>query len=567
MIAMYDKLPLLSHCVLEIKRHQSIAVFENNIINGEQFYRDVKALASTFSAHRSKHFALYYEQAYPFCVALFSLLHSNKQVYIASNNKKNTATRLLEQECVLLGEWLGEESIIIANQASNYQFTSLDVNASQISIFTSGSSGQPKLIRKTLQQFQSEIEVLEHYWGQDLAEAQVLATVSHQHIYGLLFRVLWPLAAGRCFHSEMYLSPETLLKHVNSATYWVASPAQLKRLDKLTCWEDIDKLSTIFSSGAALSKQTAVQIQQNTRLKVLEIYGSSETGGIAWRQSVDNELWETFEGVTLSSNEQGQTCLLSPYLLEAQKPYCLDDKIQMSDENHFSLLGRVDRIVKIEEKRLSLDELERVLEDSEWVSQCYTLIVKSKRDKIAAILVLSAIGNEFLRQQGRNEFIKQLRRYLMDSFETVVLPKKWLFMQSLPITTQAKINQELLNQLLSLDSQRFPQILNCHLQYESAELQCCVLPKIIYFDGHFPEQLILPGVTQLAWAEKYGKIFFNINKPFLRMEVIKFKKIICPTDIITITLSWKAETGKLYFELRSGHDSHSSGRIVYGDQV
>jgi 3-hydroxymyristoyl/3-hydroxydecanoyl-(acyl carrier protein) dehydratase len=93
-----------------------------------------------------------------------------------------------------------------------------------------------------------------------------------------------------------------------------------------------------------------------------------------------------------------------------------------------------------------------------------------------------------------------------------------------------------------------------------------ILADLVYFNGHFPDQPILPGVTQLAWAEKFGKIFFNINLPFLRMEVIKFKKVIRPDELVKMELNWKVDTRKLYFEFTSTANDHSSGRIVYGEQ-
>ena len=228
-------------------------------------------------------------------------------------------------------------------------------------------------------------------------------------------------------------------------------------------------------------------------------------------------------------------------------------------------MGRLDRIVKVEEKRLSLDELEQSLINTSLAEQCYSFLLTDRRDKIGVVLVLTETGKELLQQQGRSELIKQLRKQLMQVFETVVLPRKWVFMQSLPLTTQAKIDTELLRQLVSLDVARFPQIQDCELDGNKVNLQLKVQPGLIYFSGHFPQQPILPGVTQLAWVEQFGKLFFNIELPFFRMEVIKFKKIIRPGDIIQMVLNWKASTGKLYFELCSVDDSHSSGRMVYGE--
>lgn len=567
---MCAKLIPLSHCALNSDPQHSIAVYAGGRIDSARFNADVTALASVFLELKAERFALYYDQAYPFCVSLFALLHSHKKVWVAANNTMLTADKLSEQGCLLLGDWKGREESIEPNKTNSLKLEPLNFENESVILFTSGSSGQAKAITKSLQQFQAEIETLENYWGQRLGQAEVLATVSHQHIYGLLFRVLWPLASGRCFHSEMYLSPEPLLKLACTVSaYWVASPAQLKRLDVLTPWQELSHLSAIFSSGGVLPIEAAVQIHKRCKHKVLEIYGSSETGGIAWRQSVDNELWETFDGISLTVDEEGLSRLTSPYLIE-QKGIDLDDKIQLAEKGRFALLGRLDRIVKVEEKRVSLDELEHSLNASDWVQQSYTLLlvelIAEKRDKMGAVLVLTEAGKAFLQQQGRAELIKALRKQLMQGFETVVLPRKWLFVQTLPLTMQGKINRELLVQLLSLDYTRSPQILLCDYQNEAVELQLRVPPGLVYFSGHFPEQPILPGVTQLAWVEQFGKLFFNIALPFLRMEVIKFKKIIRPGDIIQMQLNWKADSHKLYFELSSVSDSHSSGRMVYGEQ-
>ena len=185
---------------------------------------------------------------------------------------------------------------------------------------------------------------------------------------------------------------------------------------------------------------------------------------------------------------------------------------------------------------------------------------------MAVTLVLTPSGDILLNNQGRAALIKQLKQVLLNEFESVVLPRKWLFMSELPLTAQGKINQGLLTQLFSLKNTHSPQIISCRYQHETVELQLRIQPDLVYFVGHFPDQPILPGVTQLAWAEQFGKIFFDIKQPFLRMEVVKFKKVIQPNSLITMTLNWKADTEKLYFELVSIDDTHSSGRIVYGEQ-
>ncbi|MFD2980293.1 AMP-binding protein, partial [Klebsiella pneumoniae] len=86
----------------------------------------------------------------------------------------------------------------------------LDLRACRISLCTSGSSGEPKRIDKQLRQLAIEVQVLEDLWGADLGPACIIGSVATQHIYGLLFRVLWPLCAGRPFVRRQLPFPEDL---------------------------------------------------------------------------------------------------------------------------------------------------------------------------------------------------------------------------------------------------------------------------------------------------------------------------------------------------------------------
>ncbi len=575
-----DLLPL-SRVALPQDDERIVTVHRGQTISHRRFCAEVAGLSTMFERQPQRHYAIYYESAYPFAVTLFALWHAGKQVWIAGNNRPVTAETLLQQDCRLLGEWSGQAVLegtdgkyagigyanVETTAHSQTILESLDLQRTRLTIFTSGSGGETKAIAKTLLQLQREVDVLEAQWGIMLGRASAVATVSHQHIYGLLFRLLWPLAGGRPFYSEMYLSPEPMLNAVaTEEAYWVASPAQLKRLDERSEWEKIASLKAIFSSGGALAIEATQAIEDSSGLQVVEVYGSSETGGIGWRNASIDVRWTPFMGVTLSLDQSGRCRLDSPLLPQPAEDCLLDDRVELYDDGCFRLAGRLDRIVKVEEKRLSLDELERVLKQSGWIEQVYTLLLPNRRDRVAAVIVLNENGKVRYRQQGRQRLIKALKKQLMRSFEAVVLPRKWLLTESLPLTPQGKIDRELLLQLLTQNKEKLPRLLYCCHEANTLRLDLWVSGKLIYFDGHFPEQPILPGVAQLAWVEHYGKLFFAIDRPFLTMEVIKFKKIIQPEMSVILQLEWKAETGKLYFELNSAADSHSSGRMVYGER-
>jgi acyl-CoA synthetase (AMP-forming)/AMP-acid ligase II/3-hydroxymyristoyl/3-hydroxydecanoyl-(acyl carrier protein) dehydratase len=565
----------LSDCVL-IRRDFTtpIAFHAGCYYHADDFYAAVKYWVRQLQAQPFQRYALFTEDAYPFAVLLFALFHAGKQVWIAGNNRPGTAQQLQQYNCRLIGDWDAGNPFDYYLTATNVLDTlalplsPLNLEETQLVIFTSGSTGQPKPIEKHLIQFQLEITALEKQWGKLLGSAEILATVSHQHIYGLLFRILWPLSAGRCFHSPIYINPETLVNAIQTgAACWVASPAHLKRLDQNSPWIGIVGLSVIFSSGGALNEVARQQINANSGQQVIEIYGSSETGGIGWRQY--EMAWQLFDGLRLSCLD-GRWQLSSPYLQiipfakgEENEPFQLDDQISLQDDGRFILHGRADRIAKIEEKRLSLSEMERRMAETPWVAEAFTVAITKSRDVVGAAVVLTEAGSNTLKIEGRNALIRQLRASLYQWFDSIVLPRKWLFLDSMPLTTQGKIDQYLLNALLDTDNQRLPQVQGVCIKPNTVKLTLKVPEDLIYFPNHFSTYPILPGVVQIAWAEYFGKLFFAIDQSFLAMEVIKFVKAIQPGNTVKLTLNWNMSPDKLHFQFRSEDGIYSSGRLVY----
>ncbi len=88
--------------------------------------------------------------------------------------------------------------------------------------FTSGSTGAPKEVEKNLSRLETEARELDALWGH--ATTHTLATVSHQHIYGLLFRIMWPLLSGRTADDEAAAYWEDVEGRIAGATL-ISSPA------------------------------------------------------------------------------------------------------------------------------------------------------------------------------------------------------------------------------------------------------------------------------------------------------------------------------------------------------
>ena len=412
--------------------------------------RDVARLVTRLQGQPVRRWALCYQESYPFAVALLACGYAGCQVVLPGHNRLAQLAELAEHLDGVLTDlplepglnlpWpvcstVGDETIEGETPALPEWMTELSCV-----LFTSGSTGQPKAILKSQRQLEAELAVQWSLWHAQWQGGRMLATVSHQHIYGLLFRVLLPLCAGVPFASQNLEFPEQLCQwvadHPGEPWLLVSSPAFLARLDpKLAA----AGCRLLYSSGGPLPHAAALQSQQLFGALPVEIYGSSETGGIAWRQANEADTpWQPLPGLEVSQDEQGCLRLSSPFLADAE-PWLTTDKIALHADG-FTLLGRQDRIVKLAEKRVSLDEVERRLRALDWVQEAVVLpLEQGARQLLGAVLVLSAEGERQWRRLGGGNFLLDLRQQLRPWLEPVALPRRVRCVAALPRNSQGKL--------------------------------------------------------------------------------------------------------------------------------
>jgi len=94
-----------------------------------------------------------------------------------------------------------------------------------------------------------------------------------------------------------------------------------------------------------------------------------------------------------------------------------------------------------------------------------------------------------------------------------------------------------------------------------------VQASLDYFKGHFPGTPILAGVVQLDWAVNFAYAHLNLSSTTVRqVEVLKFKEMIRPDQIINLSLIRKSDH-KFLFEYQSEQGVHASGRILLEEKV
>ncbi|MFM4962631.1 AMP-binding protein [Aeromonas bivalvium] len=484
-----------------------------------------------------------------------------------------------------------------------------------LTLFTSGSTGEPKAIPKAWHQLEAELRVLVTRWGETLAGARLLASVSHQHIYGLLFRILLPLVLGLPFSRTLTRYPEQLAAQGGKWAL-IASPALLSRLDPGL---KAPGCCLLVSSGGPLALDHARRAAQLFGVLPLEVFGSSETGGIAWRQSQTADTpWQPMPGIRVSVADEDRLLLRSPFLPD-DEPLLCGDRIRLTGQG-FALLGRGDRLVKLEEKRVSLDEVEGRLRALPWVTEAAVLpLTLGRRQQLGAVLVLSRQGRAQWQALGPGRFLIALREQLRPWLEPVALPRRVRCLDALPLNSQGKRPWSELKALFDeaplplpgtgaepipsrqgkrpgselktlfdeapvaataptdrtqpereerhetgapMSPSALPTLLEQTPTLDGLVLRLRLDPELPWFHGHFPGAPLLPGVTQVHWAMHYGRLLPGVDGAFGGMSQLKFQRPLRPGQECELHLSWLADKGQLLFGYKVAGEHVSSGRVA-----
>lgn len=549
-----------------------LALNADEVISVRRFRADIARVRQQVERVEASTWLLYAESTYSFALGFFALLGLKKSVLICASNKASWVEQFDHQfEAVLSDSSLvvpGKFHVALPSESARSEpcceaWAPVFDGAEEVSFFTSGSTGEPKRIRKELNLLLREVQTLDNSFGDSMGQALFAASVSHHHIYGLLFKLLWPLLTNRMWLDRQVDYPEQLLNAAQSGKeiVFVSSPGLLSHLDVTLA---VVEATCVFSSGGPLSYAAAVDAQTWLTKLPIEIYGSTETGGIAFRQQASiDEGWTLFPELRLQQAEN-QMELFSPYL-PAGGPIALDDIILIDPEGTFTLRGRRDRVVKIAEKRVSLTGIEHRAESLKTIERCIALSLQDGRQTIGCAVVLSNAGRSFLTDHGITSLVKLWKEEMATYFDRVVVPKKWRVLQCLPVNTQGKIDTAFIAELFMARKSvgiDLPTVSGVSLLDRGVDLDLTVESGLNVFDGHFTNAPIVPGVVQIKWAIELSRQYLAHLMPAGPETLIsvKFQNVIHPGQQIKMSLVIMND--RLDFVVSSGRGRHSSGKIA-----
>jgi acyl-CoA synthetase (AMP-forming)/AMP-acid ligase II len=266
-------------------------------------------------------------------------------------------------------------------------------DAPLVLLFTSGSTGEPALVPKGFAHLDVEIRFLASLLD---SPERVATLVPWCHILGFIVSFLLPLRLGGVCDLSAGISPRAVLQRAaeGQLDLVVAVPAIYRVMIRLLEAGGLPPIASacrFLCSGAPLPPTTRSRFTELSGRPIFDVYGSTEAGGVAFRS--DDGPWIAQPHVEWRIAEQGQLEVRSPSV-SAVPPgeyYRIGDLARPADPG-FVIEGRADDVVKIGGRRVSLGEVQQVVDGCPGV-QGAAVLAKELRGELRLLAWVEPAGD------------------------------------------------------------------------------------------------------------------------------------------------------------------------------
>lgn len=531
-----------------------------------------KIAARLPSLHEGQHVLLVFRQdRYAFAATLLAVWSRGYPACLPANQRGATVAELLRS---------GDIGVLLHDTAAMGHLSVPEILAETdrlaplgaikppepvaVRVMTSGSTGQSVPWDKSPYQLLEEVKVLAKTFalGQGLT---YVVTVPPSHLYGLLFGVLLPLATGSSFTRNTPLLPGEVAATVQSsrAQVLISVPTHLRAARSLPS-DALASLSRVFSSAGPLPEETARVFTARHTTPITEIFGSTETGGIAWRQRHEGSSWRPFEPVSTAQTPDNLLVVSSPFTnagVDGKRDrFTTSDRINLLPDGRFEHLGRQDGIVKIGGQRISVPAVEDCLMQHPEVDDVAVLALD---DEVRGHRLLAAVS-------GPPHLEEACRTLLLSQFEPSTLPRRFLFLDKLPREANGKLMRSRLLRLFGLNDSGSALTRSIDFTAQTAEAKVSATIDIpqdyIAYSGHFDQYPVLAGAIQV---QHLVMPVLNSAKPEWlypsELKRVKFMGRIEPGDRVRVELALKEH--ECEFTISKSDKVCSAGALVFKAEV
>ena len=364
-------------------------------------------------------------------ISLLPSTHTEELIAQLSHTYENTYCLTDEADCSIklpqtnITKWL-----LQAQPLTELAIPHFPIEQVAALVFTSGSTGLPVAHKKTwgklIINVQSEGKRLGVVPGSGYT---IIGTVPPQHMYGFESTVLIAMQNACAFESSKPFYPADIERVVGNTPRpraLITTPFHLRAL--LAELESPTTVDLLVSATAPLAVSLAVLAEQKMAEKLLEIYGSTETGQLATRRTSETYDWTPFEGIQISQKDD----LFFASGNQVEGSVVINDKLELKN-NNFILHGRTVDMVNIAGKSTTLGYLNHQLlsipnvEDGAFFTQSEKNEGIGNTSRLAAVVVAPL------------HTLESLQAALRKKIEPAFLPRPLKLVQSLPRNATGKL--------------------------------------------------------------------------------------------------------------------------------
>lgn len=526
---------------------------------------------------------LFTRDRYHFAAALVAAWSRGHAIALPPNQQRDTVAELLARSDTVAmlhdtdaGGYHQVPALLSSPEPAPAPLTAcgLPTRPQVATLFTSGTSGASDAIGKSGNQLLSEAEVLASRLL--TPGSRLVATVPPGHIYGLLFGVLAPLAGGASFSRTTPFLPEEIAAAAAGCDILVTVPAHLRACGALAP-DRLSHLQRVISSTAPLSAQVAAGFEEAQGVAITQIFGSTETGGIALREGAGATAWTPLPRVSVGVTDSGQLTVASPFATpgladDAAGPRVTQDLVELAaDGLSFEHRGRADRVKKIGGRRLSLAALEQAMQSHPAVTEAAVIAVDHPTGR--GLELLAAVTPELAK-----DVVDGLLAGLAERFDRPCLPRRVVTLQALPRQKNGKLMRRRLLEAFGrmADGRKLTTQLTfrdracSEVAGDAPSLRVTARVRVpetfARFAGHFPTYPILPGVSQLhdlvlpAIRDSFADLVGTRLETLTRL---KFLGRIQPGDDVELELVHATGTLQVAFTLRVEAKTAAAGTCTF----
>ncbi|RYZ00325.1 MAG: acyl-CoA synthetase, partial [Comamonadaceae bacterium] len=417
-----------------------------------------------------------------------------------------------------------------------------------LSLLTSGSTGTPQPHAKTWRTLTGDVQAavpqLCALLGRDsLTGLTLVSTVPVQHSYGLESTVLLAVLGGASFDSGRPFYPADIahtLASVPRPRALVTTPFHLKTL--LQSGVAIPPVDLLLSATAPLSPQLAAQAEEATGGVLLEIYGSTETGQVAWRRPTATEVWETFGAITVRAEtlaDAAAEATAERYVFEGDflpAPTPMADVLELLDARRFRLFGRANDLIHVAGRRSSLGHLNYHLNSIPGVQDGAFWIPEEVADGVVrpvAFVVAPELS------------AAAITAVLRERLEGVFVPRRVVHVDALPREGTGKLTVRALREFalahagpaaVPTQAPSVAPAVNAPVAGAPAGTDAAQVSLRVVasdhpsFAGHFPGQPLLPGALLLAQVLEAALAAPALHRRLGDTPTLAAAKFLAPAD-------------------------------------